>query len=410
MVASQISCRNDLVLIPTAGSPADRSIDQRRLRRLAILNVLRRDGPLARVEIAKVTGFNLRSTSMLVDELVRQRVVLEQPAVEIPRGRRPTPVVLNHEAAVILGIDIGRHRTIGRLMDLGGGLVHEEELISPAFARGSMFAEWSAKVARRTIQCAPAPLPPLCGIGVGLPAIIHSGGRNKLFDYPGAAARIRKALQADYPVEVFVDRDARMMALGSTWFGVGRKYSNFAVLKIGVNLGLGVVIDGRLVQGSFHKDLEFGHLPMGEHGVPCYCGGAGCLENLASGGGLERLAEKHGLATTDPGEVAELARSGDRKALAVFEEFSAGLGRAIATVINLFSPEAVVLSGRVSRAADIFLPRAREIANQHTVLPLFKNTAMIVSDPNARLGALGAVSIVYSHIFHSGHVNVHEVI
>lgn len=410
MTTMMIPCRKDLVLIPSSGSPADRSIDQRRLRKLAILNVLRREGPLARVDIAKVTGFNLRSTSMLVDELIAQKILLEQPAVEIPRGRRPTPVVLNHQAAIVLGIDIGRQRTIGRLMDLGGNLVHEEELITPSITHGSKFADWAARVARQTVECAPSPLPPLCGIGVGIPAIIEKQNENALFDYQPAAEKIRSEMEKSFDVEVFVDRDARMMAIGSTWFGVGRKYSNFAVFKIGVNLGLGVVIDGALVHGSYRKDLEFGHLPMGEEGVPCYCGGVGCLENLASGAGIERLAREAGLSKTEPGMVADLARDGDGKALAVFEKFSEGLGRAIATVINLFSPEAIVLSGRVSRAADIFLPRAREIARQHALPTLHRNTAIIVSDPNARLAALGAVSIVYTHIFHSSHVNVHEVI
>ncbi len=410
MHANGVPVRKGLVVIPTAQTPADRSIDKRRLRKHAILNVLRRHAPLSRAEVAKETGFNMRTTSMLIEEMVREELILEHEAVETPRGRRPTPLSLNARAASVLGIDIGRNRTIGRLMDLGGGLIVEAELQTPPIGQAEKFAGWALRTARRTIEQAGGGFPPVCGIGVGIPDLVERNGENALFDKQKAAGHIRRELMEEFGIEVLVDVDVRLMSRGSLWFGAGRDYRHFAVLKLGAGLGLGVVIDNELMGGGLEQPMELGHTPMGAVGARCYCGASGCLETVTSGIGIERLAREAGLADPQAPAVAEAARTGDKAALRVFDRFAEGLGRAVATVVNLYAPEAVILSGRLTRAADLYVGRAREVAGRHALGPRFRRVKLIVSDPNARLGALGSVAIVYDHIFHSHHVDVDEVL
>lgn len=404
------ACRRDLLVTTAGATPADRSMETRRIRKQAVLNAVRERSPLSRADIAKITGFNMRTTSLLADELVRDGLVSEGAAIENSRGRPPTLLRLNPSAAVVLGIDIGRHRTIGRLMDLGGQLLVEKEMQTPSLTQPRRFAEWARRVGQETVHAASAPLPPLCGIGVGIPPAIAKDSANALLDKDAVSARIREELRKDYDVEVLVDTDARLMALGSLWFGVGRDHRSFALLKIGVGLGLGVVLDGRLLEGARGRDMELGHVPMGDAGVACYCGSWGCLENVVSGTGIERLAREAGLEASGAQQVAELARAGDVRALEVFSRFSEGLGRAVAAVMNLFAPEAVILSGRLSRAADLYVEDTRRALARHAMPSARPQALLIVSDPNARLGALGAVSIVYHHIFHSHHVAVDELI
>ncbi len=410
MIVNTVPVRKGLVVVPASLTPADRSTDKRRLRKHAILNTLRKNAFISRADIAKSTGFNMRTTSMLIEELVRQGLVLEHDAMVTARGRRPTPLSLNVRAASVLGIDIGRNRTIGRLMDLGGELITEVELDTPAIDRPLKFANWARRTAHRTIEQAGPGIPPVCGIGAGIPDLVERDGKNSLFDKQRAAARIRGELMRDFDIEVLVDVDVRLMSLGSLWFGAGKNYRHFAVLKLGAGLGLGVVMDGVLVGGGLEQPMELGHIPMGDPEARCYCGALGCLENVASGIGIERMAREEGMPDPLAPAVAEAARAGNPAALRVFERFADGLGRAIATVVNLYAPEAIILSGRLTRAAELYTHRAREAASRHALANRLRRAELIVSDPNARLGALGSVSIVYDRIFHSHHVDVDEVI
>lgn len=405
-----LTFRRNLLLILNSSTPADRSDDKHRIRKHAILNVIREQGSLSRAEISKATGFNQRTTTMTVDELVEEGLLLESVSTESRRGRPPIPLSLNRRAAMVMGIDIGRERTVGRLMDLGGGLIRELELATPPINRPQRFAEWAAEVGRTTVQETVADFPPLCGIGVGIPNVLERGGRNRLFDKETTAKGIAEELQKDFDVEVLVDTDAQLMALGTLWFGAGRRFQNFAVIKLGVSLGVGIVLNKTLVRGAFGRDMEFGHMPMGEPDAPCYCGSTGCLDTVACGWGVERMARAAGIKVRGVSELAELARSGHKGALEVFDRFGEVVGRVVATILNLYSVEAVVLSGRLSRANDLYLEATRRSAKHHALPGAFKRAEIIPSEPNARLAVLGTAAIVYSHIFHSHHVAVEDLI
>lgn len=399
-----------LVIVPSSSTPADRSIEKRRLRKHAILNVIRSTGPLSRADLSKISGYNVRSVSNLVDELVGDGLVKELEAVEIPRGRRPIPVILNEKAGCVLGIDIGRHRTIGRLMDLGATVIHEEVLKTPSISQSAKFIDWALKVAETVFQKAGDSIPPLCGIGVGLPGAIWTSGNYSLYNVSETARQIKEEFYRVYGVATLVDNDARMMAHGTLWFGRGNEYPNFAVLKMGVQLGLGLVMNKTVVCGANGGSMELGRIPLATPGVKSMWGGEACLDDVASGSGIERMARERGLGHLSVAEIADAAREGNEEAKEVFALFAQHLGLAIATVINLFHPYAVILSGRLSRAADLFFDEAKAATAKHVLPTVFEKTDIILSDPNARLGSLGAVAIVFDHIFNAGHVRLDEVL
>ncbi|MDK2971455.1 MAG: hypothetical protein PWP23_1210 [Candidatus Sumerlaeota bacterium] len=406
--AAKIPTRPDLVVVPNSSTPADRSIEKRRLRKHSVLNVVRAHGPVSRAGISKISNFNLPSVSALVDELVEEGLVLEEEAQRVPRGRRPIPVHLNESAASILGIDIGKSSTIGLLLNLGGTLITRVEKRTPSLSTPKAHEEWVAKIAAQVFAETGDKTPPLAGIGIGLPGLI--GKSSSGTETHNIATHLATSLEAIYGVCTIVENDARMMALGCMLFGQGKALSSFAVLNIGFGLGMGLVLDGRLFQGTQGFGGEIGHIPLGESGVPCYCGKSGCLENIVSGSGLVRLAKAKGLAVSDAAEVAELARKGDRKALAIFRTFSEHLGRTAAVVMNLYDPEAVILSGRVCRAGDLFIDGARAELERHVLAPIARHSELLVSTLDVDLGPIGAAAAVLHRIFFSSHVSIDEVI
>lgn len=405
--------RQDLVVLPKSETPADRSIEKRRLRKHYVLNVIREKGPLSRADIAKVSGFNLPSVSSLVDELVSDDLAIESEAREIPRGRRPIPVSLNANAACVLGIDVGKQSTIALVANLSGAILTRIEKPSPArISTIEGLTEWIVSVANALLRSSGAILPPVCGIGVGIPGLIRRepGGGGARSAPRISANDLAHRIEQEFGVPALVENDARTMALGSLWFDVGRKYRSFVVINIGHGIGCGIVVDGRVFTGCHGFAGEIGYVPVGERGVDGYLGHPDALENIASGSGLLRLAANAKLKVKSAADLAELAQKGDARALAIFREFAGGLGRGIATIINMFDPEAVILGGRVCRSSRFFIEETRAAVKLHTLAPILSGCELHVSNLDVDLGPLGAAATVLHHIFTANHVGVEEVI
>jgi predicted NBD/HSP70 family sugar kinase len=297
---------------------------------------------------------------------------------------------------------------VGLLVNLRGTIVSRFEMPTPAFNCFDARVQWAVEFVGSFLSHAESDILPLAGIAVAIPGLVNT--REEVdYDHRSVADPIRDAIHDAYGVPVLVDNDARMMALGALWFGAGRRYSTYVALNVTYGIGSGIVLEGRICQGAFRTAGEIGHLPLGEKGVPCYCGAEGCLENIASGSGLLRMAKKEGLAVASVRELAELARGGDQMALEIFDRFAQALGRGIASISNLLSPQAVILSGPVCDTADLFLDAVKGYVERHT-LPAFLNPpAIVLSELGENAGALGACATVLHHIFHVSHLQLNEV-
>jgi predicted NBD/HSP70 family sugar kinase len=210
------------------------------------------------------------------------------------------------------------------------------------------------------------------------------------------------------------------MALGELWFGAARRKSNALCLNIGWGLGLGVILDGRIVYGRDGFAGEFGHIEVSPAGRACFCGHTGCLETVASGRAIsaiarERLQRGEGSRLTErvgtqidainTQMVVELARGGDALCAEVLQQAGEALGEGIAMLVNLFNPEVVVLGGRVAGAGDIILEPARAAALRHSMLRLQHNVDFVTSPLGARAGSLGVAMLAARDVFEVEHLN-----
>jgi glucokinase len=242
---------------------------------------------------------------------------------------------------------------------------------------------------------------------VALPGFIYRPERAERHLTP-EVEEIQRRLEQDLDVPIIVDNDAQMMALGALWFGNAADYRTFCVLNIGYGIGMGTVIDRVVYQGHFGHAGEIGHVPLGESGLPCYCGGHSCLENTASGSGVERMARERGLFPADRPftayDVAELARNGNRLAQEIWNDFARALAHAIGAVITLFNPQAVILAGRYTRCSDVFFKAMMEELGKTTFPALLNETDIVVSDLKENAGPLGTCACVLHHIFSASHI------
>jgi len=208
--------------------------------------------------------------------------------------------------------------------------------------------------------------PRAIGVAVPGPLNVYQG---TVMQAPHVAAwrgyPLRRELEALIGRKVVVDNDANAWALGEYWRGAARGRRDVVLLTLGTGVGGGLIVGGKLVYGQSGMAGELGHVTVNPDGPRCDCGSHGCLESYASASGLRGLVEQRlGLARGDPLPVqivdaegnfsvrglSAQARRGDRLALEAFATAGYYLGIAIASFLNTFNPELVVIGGGVAGA------------------------------------------------------------
>ena len=170
-----------------------------------------------------------------------------------------------------------------------------------------------------------------------------------------------------FKVRVALENDGDAAALAEAGWGAGRDRSRLIYITVGTGIGGGIVIDGKLYRGVDGAHPEVGHQVIDPAGPECSCGFRGCWESLAAGPAMVTWIENHAPAgyLHRPGitarRICELARQGDEIAQQAVEHEGRYLGLGLANLINLFTPDAIVLSGSVMKSADLFLDHIREV-------------------------------------------------
>jgi Transcriptional regulator/sugar kinase len=202
------------------------------------------------------------------------------------------------------------------------------------------------------------------------------------------ALALRTILENATGLHTVVDNDANVAAWGEACLDSSASY--MAILTIGTGIGGGIVLDGQLYRGKTGLGAEVGHLIVDPYSnYHCSCGNVGCLEALASGTALQRYGQDAAADEPD-GMIASLApspedvtgwtvhkaaRAGDATARLLFRRMGQWLGVGIASLVNVFDLERIVIGGGLVDAADLFLDSARAsveqyaFARQHRKLP-----------------------------------------
>jgi glucokinase len=201
------------------------------------------------------------------------------------------------------------------------------------------------------------------GIGIGCTGPVYpitgTVGRVEFIpDWQGAA--IVSELSGSFGVPAALENDADAAALGEAAWGAGQGAGRFILVTVGTGIGGGLVIDGKLYRGVDGSHPEIGHHVIDLSGPPCYCGGRGCWEMLASGPAMATWLQAHapagypGLKKIDAKSICALAVQGDALAERAVEHEAQMLGIGLANLINLFSPDVIALGGSVMQSWSLF--------------------------------------------------------
>lgn len=394
-------------------TPLARRSAKRQVRANELLRVIRDYGPLSRIEVARLLGFNARTVSLHIDGLLREGLLTElEHRASSRRGPRPIPLMLNRQSACVLGIDVGRTMCVATAMDLGGSILARIEQPAEFPKAPERQIRWLHAVAERLLSQPKVKGIPVAGIGLSPEGIIHA--REAVPHFVEEAERLRAGLEMLLHTPVLAGSDSRLVALGERWFGgLSARPVSLAVLNVTDGLGLAVITGDSIHEGATHMAGQIGHIPLGEPGLPCFCGSHSCLENVASGQGLIRMAKKAGLVARDasatPGEIFQMAES-SAKARQVIGRFAQGLAAGASVAISLHNPDVLVVSGRMARFAPAFMPEFRTALATTTPPFILSATRIEVSELHEDAVAYGTCALVLHRIFGTSQVLLRQAL
>ena len=214
-----------------------------------------------------------------------------------------------------------------------------------------------------------------------------------------------KIAQDIFKLPVSLQGDTAGSALGEYAYGCGGEKPNSLIyITVSTGVGSGIILDGKIYNGAFDAAGELGHLKISDGGADCPCGGRGCLETVASGTGIARLAlERTGraLSAKDVFELAKVGETAFAEYAGIIKDAGSALGIGVATLIQLFDPNIVILGGSVSNNYCMLEPHIINVLSQRVQNYASRKTAVrktaLPNGHNALLGA-GEFFIKSNHL------------
>ena len=312
----------------------------------------------------------------------------------------------------IVGVDLGGTKLAVGLVDDTLGILNRT--IGPV-ATGS--PEACLDNLYRRLDEATAEYGPVDAIGIGTASMVDfRGGRIVLStNLPLRDVPLRDLLSERYGVPVVVDNDANVACLAEFRYGAGTGTSEMIMLTLGTGIGGGIVTNGHLYRGASGAAGEIGHMIIDFDGPPCQgaCPNHGCLEVYASGRAMSQAARDAARAAPESGLgralaagqkidgplLSTLGLSGDPGAVAILGGIGEKLGLGIASLVNIFNPELVVVGGGAAQAADILLGAARRVVAERALQPNRDQVRIVPAQHGVDAGVLGAAALAIIELF-----------
>lgn len=277
-----------------------------------------------------------------------------------------------------IGLDVGGTKIAGAVVDPEGVILARRLVPTESDEPASIVAAM-VKVARELKAAAPA----AGAVGVGAAGLVDVN-RGVILGAPNLAYRnvpVRDTLSDRLGIPAVVDNDANVAALAEAVHGAGRGAGDQIMVTVGTGIGGGIIIGGRIYRGHYGVGAELGHIVVDPDGPVCGCGNRGCWEAVASGNAIGRLARQRveGGAGADllaavggdldaiTGElVGESAADGSAFARDVLAEIGRYLGIGLASIVNIFDPEVIVMGGGAAAGTgELLLGPARDSMKAH---------------------------------------------
>lgn len=313
----------------------------------------------------------------------------------------------------ILGIDIGGTKSIVGVVERSGKVLATRRIETPGSLGPERALALIKSAARETVEASGASIDAI-GIGCGGPLDRKAGVLHTVPNLPGwAGICLTRVFSDEFGVPAYLDNDATAAAIGEFYFGAGKGVDDLVYFTVSTGIGGGIIAGGKPYRGHGDNAGEFGHQKIRPDGPPCPCGDHGCLEALASGTSIARIAREglHDGArsalldwVSTPDEVtaemvARAAREGDEFASRVWFEAMENLGLGVANVVNVLNPRLVILGGGVTKAGEVMVfEPVRKVVRERAMRALADDVEIVPAANGDFVGLMGAVAVAVEQV------------
>lgn len=347
---------------------------------------------------------SIPTITKLVSELIEDGFIKDLGKAGFSSGRRPSIYGLNPAAGYIVGVDVRRRHLSIAVTDFKGQVVDYQSDIAFQLVGTSDSFKGLCDYLLEHIQKLGLDKEEVLAYGINLTGRVNHNTGYSYSYFIGEDKPIATVMEQQLSAPVFIENDSRAMCYGEYIAGCGARVDNMVFVNVSWGLGMGIVINRKLLYGKSGFSGEIGHFPMLDNDIICQCGKVGCLETGASGSAVHREFIKK-LKEGKASILSEKFRSGaeitlddiinaladeDMLAIECVERVGNILGRAIAGLINIFNPDLVVVGGRMASSKDYLLLPIKSAINKHSLNMVSKDTSVEMSKLGKKAGPIGA--------------------
>jgi len=381
-------------------------------KNLGILEAIKRNGPISKADVSKITKLNIVTVSNYVNDFIQKGLVIEKGLDVSSGGRRPTMIELNPKAHYVIGIDLGVNKIIGVLTDLDGKALAKEKMPRPK-ENAEAVINTIVDIISRLIKLPDVDSKKIYGVCIGASGVIdrEAGTVRCTEGIASIYVPINNLIEQKFGIPAFIEHDATAAAYGEWSMGLGTEARVMLYMYSGV--GCGIIINGEIYRGVSGTAGEVSLKELLDYSSN-WATNAAVLRPWNLNMGIPEEAKEALAKQSDPAILKEInndlskittevifdaAKGNDKLAIELLEKAGERLGVRIAFLVNLLNPGVVVIGGGIEQAGPPLIDAIKRMVKTCC----FEEMAEAVKIIPARLGedsvAVGSASLVVRNVF-----------
>ncbi|WP_333862127.1 ROK family protein [Sphingobacterium sp.] len=373
-----------------------------------ILTFFATKGPSTIPELSKEFNISIPKINECINELIEDALVQDNGKSTSGIGRKPNSYGLLPNAAFFVGVQVSHDHLSIVVMNMKKDIIASQEEIPHRLENNQESLQNICREINQFIATHQIQKDKILGIGINLSGRINyrTGYSYSYFNF--YEDPLSKYFEQELQLRTYLENDSKALAYGEFSSGILKDEKDALFVNVDNGIGLGILINGKIYYGKSGFSGEFGHIPIFDNDIICRCGKKGCLETEASGfalrnrviaalqnGATSILTKKfNNLEDIRLSDIITAAKKDDNLAIELINELGEKLGRGLATLINIFNPEIIIVGGILAKSEEYLMLPLKNAVNKFSLSIVNKDTKLAYSNNGEKLAAFGACLLI----------------
>lgn len=355
-------------------------------------------------ELSKEFNISIPKINECISELIEDELVKDYGKTASAVGRKPNTYGLVANSAYFIGVQVGSDNLSISMINMKKDIVSKKDNIPYILENNEESLLALCKEINEFIDKHNILKAKILGIGINLSGRINyrTGYSYSYFNF--YEDPLSKFFEENIGIPTFLENDTKALSYAEFSSGILSEEKDALFVNVDNGIGLGIMIDGQLYYGKSGFSGEFGHISIFDNDIICKCGKKGCLETEASGYALIRLVTEQinngatssltkkfkKLEDIKLNDIIAAAKRDDNLCIEAINQIGDKLGRGIASLINIFNPELIIIGGVVAKSEEYLSLPLKNAVNKYSLSTVNRDTKIILSFKNENLASYGA--------------------